>query len=310
MTNYYLSPGTRSRSASLRSLARVRGVSGLNFPRLSRLCAVAALGSVFLLGACADDPGPELDAVAASGPPVEGKVAFQRGDHTYIQEIGGEPRLLSKNTSWPRWSPDGSMIVAVRGRAIVEFQLGGGGSRVLARADAPRAVAWHPTGRQVFFTDGERVRAVDRESGKHWTVTRDYTFRELDVSPDGRRLVTTVRDFGVKIRMVDIREGSSRELADGCSASFSPDGGLVTNLLSGHRRIALLSPDTGKQVRVLDAPKGLKYDNQYWTNHPDWVTGESEGEQHDIILIHTGESRVHRVTDVGDATRGDVYISG
>ncbi len=301
--------GNRSCRADRNDVERERGPIRLLLNCSARLIAAAALGGTFLLAACADAPEPK-PAAASPAPPVEGVAAFQRGDHVYLQNIGGEPRLLSRNTSWPRWSPDGTMIVAVRGREIVEFTLNGGGARVLARADDPRAVAWHPTGRQVFFTDGDRVRAVDRESLKDWTVARDYTFRELDVSPDGRRLVTTVRDFGVKIRMVDIRSGESRELADGCSASFSPGGEFVTNLLSGHRQIALLSPRDGSQLRVLDAPAGLEYDNQYWTNHPDWVAGESEGDRRDVILIHAGDGRVFRVTDVGDASRADVFIRG
>ena len=165
-------------------------------------------------------------------------------------------------------------------------------------------------GRRVYFTDGKKVRAVNLADGSERIVARGYTFRELDLHPGGARMVSTVRSGGVRIRSFDLSSGGSRELAKGCSASFSPDGKLVTNLLSGHDRIGLISPDDGSRRRVLKAPDGLTYDNQFWTNDPNWIAGETEGRQRDIILIHSRTGNVLRVTNVGDATRGDVYIDG
>ncbi len=110
------------------------------------------------------------------------------------------------------------------------------------------------------------------------------------------------------MRVFDLRTGESKHLSDGCSASYSPDGSLVSKLVSGHRKLALLNATSGKAVRTLSASKGIKYDNHFWTNHPDWIAGELEGNNTDVLIINTKNGAIRRITKVGNASRADVYI--
>ncbi len=280
--------------------------SGLRPAGRRRALALLVLCGTLLLTAtgCSDEPPP---LALSSGEPVAGKVAYQTDEGVFVQPIGGRPSLVAAGAGYPRWSADGKRLAAVRGRDILVIGADSA-PQAVARADQPRAVAWGPAGDWLYFTDADRVRAVHLRDGRQRVVARGFTFRELDIHPDGRTLVATVRSGGVRIRSFDLAGGESRELARGCSASFSPDGELVTNLLGGHREIGLISTDSGRTRRVLEAPDGVTYDNQYWTNHPDWIAGETEGRRNDIILIHARTGAVHRVTDVGDAARGDVFI--
>ncbi len=260
--------------------------------------------SLLTASGCSDEPPP---LAPASGGPVAGKVAFQTDEGVFVQPIGGRPSLVVAGAGYPRWSADGTRLAAVRGHDILVIGTDSA-PRAVARAEQPRAVAWDPAGDWLYFTDADRVRAVHIGDGRLRVIASGFTFRELDIHPDGTAMVATVRSGGVRIRSFELPGGSSRELARGCSASYSPDGGLVTNLLSGHREIGLISADDGRTRRVLKAPGGVTYDNQFWTNHPDWIAGETEGRRNDIILIHARTGAVHRLTDVGDAGRGDVFI--
>ncbi len=267
-----------------------------------------ALLSLLLLTSCSDATNSPPTG-QASGLAIRGAVAYQRGQDVFVKDFGGRPRLVAKNASFPRWSPDGDSLVVVNGNKIIEVDVKSKARKTLATASDPRAVAWSSSGDRVFFTDGRRVRVVDRHSLKTRVVARGHTFRELDIDPTGRRLVSTVRGSGISIRLFDLETGESERLAKGCSASFSPDGTLVSNLVSGHRQLVLLSSANGKRARILNAPKGIKYDNHFWTNHPDWIAGELEGRETDIVLINAIDGSVHRITQVGDASRADIFIS-
>ena len=56
------------------------------------------------------------------------------------------------------------------------------------------------------------------------------------------------------------------------------------------------------------APSGLKFDNQFWSNHPDWIVSQSEGTYVDVYIHQISASRAIRVTDSGDCNRADLYV--
>ena len=266
------------------------------------------LSSLLLLvtmTACSETTLPPVPVTPGE---FRGLAAFERGDDVYLQAIGGAPTRLMVNASFPRWSPDGKSLGLVSGQRIIRIDTGSKKQTTLARAKNPRAVAWHPNGQWLFFSDGNLVRTVNVNTGETRVAVQGYTFRELDISPDGKKLVATVRHNGVKIRLFDFATGKSRLLSSGCSASFSPDGSLVSKLHDGHRGMDLLASATGKVQHTIESTRGIRYDNHFWTNHPDWIAGEVEGGTRDVVLINSRTGEIHRITDLGDAGRADVFL--
>jgi dipeptidyl aminopeptidase/acylaminoacyl peptidase len=241
---------------------------------------------------------------------LRGAVAYQRQDGIYTTEIGTlEAVPLAAGGVRPRWSPDGERIAFVRGEEIALVPAGGGAVRVVARDRDALSVAWEPDGSALLFAAGERVQRVDLETGAVRTVLTGYRFFELDRS--GERLVATVKGpagFGWAVRLFDLESGESRRLARGCSASFSPDGALATSLRGDHERLDLREVATGRVVGGVDAPPGLRFDNQTWSSHPDWIASESEGEWSDVFLHEVSTGRAFQVTDTGDARRPHAFL--
>ena len=238
-----------------------------------------------------------------------GVIVFERPDGIYKQTLGErKPELLARGASYPRWSHDGTQIAFVQGHRIMRMDAAGGEPEALADADDPRAVAWMPDGNEILFTDGKKVRGVQLQTRAVRDVASGYTFRELDVSHDGLHLVATIRGFGPRIRIFDLATRDSRELSAGCSASFSPDGQRVTRNEDGHRTLSLVNPADGKVAGAVHAPQGATFDNQFWSNHPDWVTSQTEGKTTDILIHHVPSDGVAQVTHLGDAGRPDLFV--
>jgi len=277
--------------------------------KLRRLFPVLLLAAA--LTGCGNSPssaGPaEADRSIAELP--RGAVVFERPDGVYRMDLGGRgPVLLAAKGAYPRWSHDGRRVAFVRGRDIMVVDAAGGEPVALARADEPRAVAWMPGGKEVLFSDGKKVRGVNVETRAERDVVSGYTFRELDVSHDGLQLVATIRGLGPRIRVFDLARGGSRELSAGCSASFSPDGKLITRNEDGHRKLSLVDAARGKSGGAVHAPPGATFDNQFWSNDPDWIVSQTEGKSTDLLIHHVPSDRVAQVTRLGDAGRPDLFI--
>jgi hypothetical protein len=178
----------------------------------------------------------------------------------------------------------------------------------LASAEEPRAVAYRPDGRAILFTDGRRVRSVSLETGEVSTILDGWTFRELDVSEDGTRLIATVKRIGFHIHAFDLRSGHRRRMASGCSASLSPRGDTFTRNGRDHRTLSLRAWSTGKTVGVVHAPEGHTFDNQFWSNHPDWLAAKTEGEREDVFIHHVPDDTAFRATFTGDCDRPDLFV--
>lgn len=268
--------------------------------------AVTALLTALVLAGCGEAADESTPVPSMESHPMVLSVVYERGDDVMIRRRGGAAARLLAGARYPRFSADGTQVAAVRGSSVVVVSAEGGEDRVVARGDAPQAVAWDAAGKRVYFSDGKRIQVVDADGGQVTTVRDGYRVLELDAGPDGA-LVGTVKGLGYAIYRFP-PDGEPEKLAAGCSASFSPDGALVSNLLDGHRGMSLMSVRNGVPSRSITAPGEIRYDNHVWTNHPDWIAGETEGERHDIVLIHAVDGRVLRVTDDGDAHRGDVFI--
>ncbi|MEI6970393.1 MAG: hypothetical protein WCL44_02665 [bacterium] len=224
-------------------------------------------------------------------------------------DTNSPPVRIAQSGSFPRFSPDGTQVAFVGSNRIMLANCDGTGLRALADARKGKAVAFHPNGNEVLFTDGEYIKAVTISNGSVRIVASGYRFQGMDVSPDGSLLVTTVRSMGVSIRLFDLVNGGSRSLMTGCSASFSPDGELVTCNQNDHSRLNIIQHSTGKNVGSVSAPAGMKFDNQFWSNDPDWLVSVSEGPAQDIFIHHAASNLYFRVTGTGNCDRPDLFIA-
>ncbi len=86
-----------------------------------------------------------------------------------------------------------------------------------------------------------------------------------------------------------------------------PDGERVSSLKGDHRELLLSRWKNGKPATSLLAPPGLKFDNQCWSNEPDWIVSQSEGTA-DVYAHHLPSGKVYRLTQVGDVNRPDLRV--
>ncbi|HMO50578.1 MAG TPA: hypothetical protein PKE26_00440 [Kiritimatiellia bacterium] len=275
--------------------------------------AVFVASMVFAAG-CGGSEARSSDETGATpwGAPAElarATLLYHRPDGIYLRGLGDlRPHKLVTNGAYPRWAPDGAWFAFLRGNEVMVHDIKSGKETGLATLNRPRAIAVHPSGREVFVADGKRIVAVDRKTGALRTVVDGTEAYELDVAASGEFLAVTVKSLGWRVRRIDMPSGKHREMGRGCSAGISPDSRFITVNLDGHTELALVDARTGKRHAVVNAPDGLKLDNQKWSNHPDWLAVIAEGPQQDILIQRVGDGRAWRVTDEGDCDRPDLWV--
>lgn len=262
-------------------------------------------------GADRQGPGPEMESSKENyGEKVQGKIVYQRPDGIYTLTLQADmPKRIVPFGSYPRWSPDGQQIVFVHGNAIMLTDEAGKDMHKIAVAGKAKAVCFFPDGRSVLFSDGNSIKKVELKGLQVTTLLTDGEFRELDVAVSGTRLAATVRTpFGLKVRVFDLAGGGGRTVANGCSASLSPDGQLITVNGMSHAKLFLYQWGDLQPAGFVSAPLGLKFDNQYWSNHPQWLLSTSEGDERDIYLHHVLSNTSYKVTATGDCDRADLFV--
>jgi hypothetical protein len=270
------------------------------------------LMSIGAVNGCGSATVPDRASSTPLAVPPELRVArllYQRPDGIYLRLLGASNSTrLVETAAYPRWAPDGQSFAFVRGNRIMHFDLKNQSEHPMAEAGRARAVAFHPDGDQILFTDGKSVKSVSLRGGKVATLATGPEFFELDVSRRGDFFAATVKSFGYRVRRFDLPSGAQTEMGRGCSASISPDDKQVTVNLDGHVRLALVDSQTGQERGRLPAPSGLKLDNQKWSNHPEWIAAVVEGKRQDICVQRVSDGQVWRVTDDGDADRPDLFV--
>lgn len=256
-------------------------------------------------------PGFRAQSARIGSPPVEGWVIYQRPDGIFKTRVGtGETARLADAGSHPRWSPDGALVAFLRKSQVVVMSADGSAARVLAETGEPGRVAFHPNGKAVLFTDRRTIRSVSLADRTVQTVLAGFAFREVDMTSDGK-LVATIKDIGgFHLRAFNLNTGRNWRLARGCSASLSPDGRLVTQNSGDHRRLYLRDWERGTAVATLDSPAGLPFDNQFWSNDPDWIASASHGKLQEIFIHRVSTNQLWRVTAAGSSDHPDLFVTG
>ncbi len=258
----------------------------------------------------------ERQALAALAGEIHGDVVFQREGPALPESIWkcelGDRRAfrLAEHGRFPRWSPDGRWIAFIRGREIVCMTAGGRRERVLARGEetSPRALTWHPNGREVWFTEGTRIRAADRFTGQVRTVRETPFLANLDLDDSGRRLIITIRGHQM-LACEPPETGALRPLAAGCSATLSPDGRWFTRNTGRHQWMAVHRWEDASQIGEFHAPPGRQIDNEKWSNHARWLVLRANVQTNgDIFAWNPFEDRGARVTFFDDANRPDLFV--
>ncbi len=242
---------------------------------------------------------------------VSGKFVYQRQGAVYTRRIGSDaPQLLVKRGSWPRWSPDGTQVGYLDGNNIMLISARGGKPALLATAGKARALVFAPDGGAIIFTDGSALRSVGLKGGKVTTLLEGYEMLEIDAAGAPVRIAATVRKrFGYSVYVFDLKKGTHRAVATGCSASLSPDGGLVT--VNGRRHLLLHLYDWNSldTTGAVKAPAGYKFDNQFWSNSPHWLISVAE-KNGDLFMHQLPQNRAYRLTRSGGCDRPDLFITG
>ena len=296
---------------SLRAAMLAAGVeSGYLSPRMKTVTQVLCAVLLAFAAGCGERGSPPAEPAGprAQTAAPDGFVVYQRGPDLYSLEIGGTEKILAKNASWPRVSPDGRWVACVSGREIRRIGMESGAVETLTTADAPRAVCWSADGAAVFFTDGRTVRRCEVRTGASVTVLDGREVMELDVAPGERLLAATVKRFGYAVWVFTLPGGHGTKLAAGCSASLSPDGMLATVNVDGHRELALMDPSGATERGRIRAPAGMRLDNQFWSNDQGWLAVVSEGDARDVYLQRSDNGAVFRVTQSGDCDRPDLWV--
>lgn len=249
---------------------------------------------------------------------VQGKLVFERtykdrsrARDIYTMQLGdNKPQLIAKDGRRPKWSPDGRRVLFLRSNDVVVVDSDGQNEMRVATSGHADCAAWFPSGEEIAFTDLEEVDAVHLGTGEvRKLLPENDPFREIDISHDGRFLLGCLkRGGGFTIRRFDLATHEVEVLGKGCSPSFSPDSKHITNLR--HRHVELFIRDTlsGEQVRTVTAPADYRFDNQVWSNHPDYMTSVIEGPINEIFIHQVWDDTKTQVTAMGDCDHPDLFV--
>lgn len=220
----------------------------------------------------------------------------------------GATRRVAECGNYPRWSPDGRHLAYWCGRDLLQADTDGGHPTVLAHAQEPHGLAYHPDGTEILFVDAKSVLAVSLRDGSVRTVLAGMKFREIDLAPGGRFIASAYTMPKHKVFGFDLTAGQDWEIGTGCSASLSPDGRYSTRNATDHSRLHIDEWGTGALFKELPAPPGHLGDNQFWSNSGDWIAIAGGEHSRDIYVQRVSDGRTWQITFCGGCDRPDLFV--
>ncbi len=254
-------------------------------------------------------PSPQVGYGYNQGP-APGWVVYQRSDGIYKEKIenGGAVLLRSKGR-YPRWSPDGKLIAYVDGNRIMIMDNDAKRNRQIAISEKGRAVCFHPNGKSILYTSKNKIFQVKIDSGETLELVQGNEFFELDISNDGRTLVATEKSIlGYRVVEVNLNSGVKKIIGRGCSASISADGEYISVNGREHKILYLHSRLQKDVIVEMEMVQGLTFDNQFWSNDPNWLVSKSDGISSDIYVHHFPSQKTYQITFSGDIDRPDYFV--
>ena len=251
------------------------------------------------------------------GNKIEGKVVFHRTPkgrevphEIAVLEIGStKTKTIIIDGMKPRWSPDGKHIAFLRGNDIMHARADGKKVQKLTTANVGFALAYHPDGKHVVFTDHKEAKSVNIETKEVNVLLTHDEFKEIDISKDGNMLIATQKKFGgYSVRAYNLSSGDGWVIGNGCSTSFSPDFSKTINNLHGHKELAIRDVKTKKVLQKISAPQDQRFDNQTWSNHPEWIISVNEGRFNEIFVHYLPDNSNYQITRVGNADYPDLHL--
>lgn len=244
-------------------------------------------------------------------PELSGKIVYEKPDGIHFERIGAQKaeRLVSGGR-YPRWSPDGKLVAYIKDNTIRLISVESRQERIVSSTESVRALAFHPGGKSIVFTDGATVRDLNIDSLRAETIAHGKRYLEIDISKDNSLLAyTTKRTFGgYQVELKNLGNQETKKISTGCSASLSPIGDFVTVNSESHRNLYIFDTRSGALIKQIEGPPGNRFDNHSWSNSNDWIAGVNESDANQICIIEVSSSRFWKVTDSGDADRPDVFI--
>jgi|GEM_PF-1217334 len=227
-------------------------------------------------------------------------IFIQKGDES-------EAQLLVEGGRWPRLGPKGDVVAFLQGNKVSLMTLATRETKVLAETTKPKTLTLPSTGDEIWYSEGREMKAVKIDSGEIRSLVKDGEFLEVDAGPEGKTLIATVKSLGFRVKWFDLSNNTSKTLDKGCSASLSPDGLLATNNVDGHKRLAILNVNDGSLKTSVLAPQGMHTDNQFWSNHADWIASIDEDTGH-ILAHRVSDGKVWKLSNKDGGDRPDLWI--